>query len=160
MEKIVGLIEEGIEQTRTLARGLLLAEVERDGLVTALRALAATLATQHRVECSLGCEDEVSLEESGTATHIYRIAEEAARNAVRHGRASRVRFELSSGEEGLSLSVRDNGTGIPEVGRRGRGLGLRIMAHRAAIIGAQFSVDAHPDGGTTVNCRLPLPHKP
>jgi signal transduction histidine kinase len=156
--KIVGLIEQGIEQTRSLAKGLLLAEIERDGLVDALRELAANLRSQHHVECVFTCGAAASLDESGTATHLYRIAEEAARNAVRHGRAKRVDLRLSIEKSGLVLAVRDNGSGLPAQAARGQGLGLRIMAHRAAIIGASLSVEAHPDGGTLVTSRLTHPN--
>lgn len=158
--KVVGLIEQGIEQTRTLAKGLLLAEIERDGLVTALRGLAATLRGQFNVDCEFSSDAPVSLDESGTATHLYRIAEEASRNAIRHGRAKKVSLRLSARDGNLLLSVIDNGAGLPPVQSRGQGLGLRIMAHRAAIIGAALSVDSLPSGGTAVTCRLPLisPH--
>jgi signal transduction histidine kinase len=154
--KIVGLIEQGIEQTRRLAKGLLLAEIERDGLVTALQGLAANLRGQSRVACEFTCSAAVSLEESGTATHLFRIAEEATRNAVRHGRATRVAIDLRIEPEGIALSVEDNGSGLPLAPSRGHGLGLRIMAHRAAIIGATLSVDSPRAGGTRVTCRLPL----
>ena len=153
--KIVGLIEQGIEQTRSLAKGLLLAEIERDGLANALHELAAALRAQPRVECEFTCEAAASLDESGTATHLYRIAEEATRNAVRHGRAKRIDLKLSIEERGLVLSVRDDGSGLPAPAARGQGLGLRIMAHRAAIIGATLSVEAQPAGGTLVTSRLP-----
>jgi signal transduction histidine kinase len=152
---IVGLIEQGIEQTRSLAKGLLLAEIERDGLVNALQELAASMRSQHRIECDFSCEAAVSLDESGTATHLYRIAEEATRNAVRHGRARRIELKLSIEGSGLVLAVRDFGSGLPAPSARGQGLGLRIMAHRAAIIGATLSVEAQPAGGTLVTSRLP-----
>jgi signal transduction histidine kinase len=159
--RIVALIEQGIEQTRSLAKGLLLAEIERDGLVAALNDLTAALGGQFNVNCVFSCDAVVNLDESGTATHVYRIAEEAARNAIRHGRASRVLVALSADAAALVLSVRDNGVGLPPPRDRGQGLGLRIMAHRAAIIGAAFSVAAQAGGGTTVVCRLPrADHEP
>jgi len=153
--KIVALIEQGIEQTRSLAKGLLLAEIERDGLVTALEGLAAAIRAQHRVDCAFACGSVVSLGESGTATHLYRIAEEATRNAIRHGRAHRVALALSVEEGELVLAVSDDGVGLPAPQVRGQGLGLKIMAHRAAIIGASFAAGALPQGGTMVECRLP-----
>jgi signal transduction histidine kinase len=155
VRKIVGLIERGIEQTRSLAKGLLLAEIESDGLVNALHDLAATIRDQSRTTCAFTCEDAVSLEESGTATHLYRIAEEATRNAARHGRARNIALRLQPEGGGLTLEVRDDGSGLPPPASRGQGLGLRIMAHRAAIIGASLSVEALPEGGTRVACRLP-----
>jgi signal transduction histidine kinase len=155
VRKIVGLIEQGIEQTRSLAKGLLLAEIERDGLVNALHDLSITLRSQGHVDCEFTCEAEGSLEESGTATHLYRIAEEATRNALRHGRARRIDLRLSLEGGCLVLAVRDDGSGLPPPAARGQGLGLRIMAHRAAIIGASLSFETPAPSGTLVTCRLP-----
>jgi len=155
VRKIVGLIEQGIEQTRSLAKGLLLAEIESDGLVNALHDMAATLRAQQRTDCEFTCEAAVSLDESGTATHLYRIAGEATRNSVRHGHARRIDLTLHTEGACLVLAVRDDGSGIPGPEARGQGLGLRIMAHRAAIIGAVLSIEAPPSGGTLVTCRLP-----
>jgi signal transduction histidine kinase len=152
--KIVTLIEEAIEQTRSLAKGLLLAEVEQDGLVSALHELAAKTRDQFRVECAFTCAADVRLGGGGAATHLYRIAEEAARNGIRHGRARRVALALDAEGDNLVLSVRDDGAGLPPPAARGQGLGLRIMAHRAAMIGASFEVAAQPGGGTLVVCRL------
>ena len=151
------LIEQGIEQTRSLAKGLLLPEIERDGLANALRDLSAATRTQFRVECEFLGDAAVDVGGSGTATHIYRIAEEATRNAVRHGKARRITLRLSSEQDALALVVVDDGCGLKDPSRRGQGLGLRIMSHRAAIIGATFAVEAQRNGGTSVVCRLPWP---
>jgi signal transduction histidine kinase len=155
MENIVALIEKGIEQTRSLAKGLLLAEIERDSLEAALGELASTIRSQSGAACVLTCAAPVSLDENGTATHLFRIAEEATRNGLRHGRATRIAMELRAENGTLVLSVTDDGSGLQPRGERGEGLGLRIMAHRAAMIGATFSVEAQPSGGTMVVCRLP-----
>jgi len=160
IRKIVSLLEQGIEQTRGLAKGLLLAEIERDGLVNALRDMAASLKAQFHANVELVSGSAVSLDESGTATHLYRIAEEASRNAIRHGRAKKVVVRLEVEPASLVLSVKDDGPGLPPPGSRGQGLGLRIMAHRAAIIGATLSIDSPPGRGTQVTCRLPQPTKP
>lgn len=155
MGKIVELIDQGIEQTRSLARGLLLAQIEPNGLVIALQELADSISRQFRVACEFDGDSAVDLAESGTATHIYRIAQEALRNAVRHGRARRLRVGLAGSDGTLTLTVRDDGIGLPPPESRGQGLGLRIMAHRAAIIGAIFTIEARPEGGTLASCRLP-----
>lgn len=154
MLKITGLIEAGIEQTRSLAKGLLLAEIEREGLAIALRDFAAATALNFRIDCVCRFDGEVAFEENGTATHLYRIAQEAIRNAVRHGRARRVEVALTNRQEALELRVTDDGTGLPPEGERGDGLGLRIMAHRAAMIGATIRISVLESGGTEVLCTL------
>lgn len=157
VQKVVALIEQAIEQTRRLAKGLLLAEVESSGLVNALSELAAASRAQFRIDCAFECGAPSAPAESGVATHLFRIAEEAVRNAVRHGRARRVEIRLTRAPDALVLEIRDDGSGMPEPARRGRGLGLSIMAHRAAIIGASFAIERTAPGGTSVVCRLPQP---
>lgn len=156
--KVVGLVKAGIEQTRSLAKGLLLAEVEPEGLLAALQEFAASMSTPAGVTCAFHCGDTFTLPEGGSATHLYRIAQEAVRNAVRHGRARRVELTLFVSDDGLlNLTVRDDGSGLPPPEARGDGLGLRIMAHRAAIIGGTFTIENLPEGGTIASCSLPLP---
>jgi signal transduction histidine kinase len=153
--KIVALIEEGIEKTRHLAKGLLLEEIQRDGLVDALRELAAETSRQFHVACEFQLEGECHVAGSGVALHLLRIAQEAVRNGVRHGKAQPLGSRLAGRPDGLELRVQDDGPGLPPPGGRGAGLGLRIMAHRAQIIGGEFFIEAPPGGGTVVRCRLP-----
>ncbi|HEX3729618.1 MAG TPA: sensor histidine kinase [Opitutaceae bacterium] len=162
MRKVISLIEEGIDQTRSLAKGLLLAEIESEGLVDSLAEFAAVASQSFQVECRLRCPEPISLRSNGAATHLFRIAQEAVRNAVRHGRARQVEIALLRQGLGLSLTIRDDGCGLPRpLPPSSRGLGLRIMAHRAALIGATVSVVSQAGGGTVVGCRLPrLPPSP
>jgi signal transduction histidine kinase len=153
-KRLVALIEEAIEQTRRLAKGLVLADIERDGLSAALQELALTSMEQSRVTCEFHCGDIVPLDES-TTVHLYRIAQEAVSNALRHGKTERIEVALATDVSGLTLTVQDNGAGLPPLATRGHGLGLRIMAHRATIMGGSFSIETPPGGGTRVTCRLP-----
>jgi len=157
MKAIVALVEEGIDQTRSLAKGLLLAEIESDGLATALNEFALATRAQYRVDCSFQSEGRIALDKAGVATQLYRIAQEATRNAIRHGHSHRIAISLAGVGPDLLLQVNDDGSGLPPVGKRRQGLGLRIMAHRAAMVGASFSVEARPEGGTLMQCRLLLP---
>ena len=156
--RIVALLEEGIEKTRHLAKGLLLEEIQRDGLVDALKELADDISDQFRVVCEFQQEGECHIAESGSALHLLRIAQEAARNAVQHGRAHHIIIRLTCRDAGHELSVQDDGTGLTEPTGRGNGLGLRIMSHRAQIIGGDFLIKSRPEGGTLVRCRLPQAH--
>jgi signal transduction histidine kinase len=154
VERIVTLVEKGIEQSRALAKGLLLAEIERDGLAGALQEFAVATREQFNVTCEFSHSGSLSLEENGTATHLYRIAQEAVRNALRHGRARHIQVELSAKDSDLELSISDDGVGLPPPHSRTDGLGLRIMAHRASMIGGALTIEPMPDGGTLVLCRL------
>ena len=90
------------------------------------------------------------------SSHLFRIAQEAVRNAVRHGGAKRIEVSLHTQNHCLTLMVQDDGSGLPPVSQRGEGLGLRIMAHRAQMIGATFAIERLPARGTMVRCLLPL----
>jgi signal transduction histidine kinase len=150
--RVVKLVEEGIDQTRRIAKGLLLVTVESDGLATALHDIRDSLREQSAMVCDVSISGNTAVEDVLVATHLYRIAEEAARNAARHSKASRLRIKLAGDSRAIVLEVRDNGTGYSGGGDR-RGMGLRIMAHRAAIIGAAFKITTQPANGTVVTCR-------
>jgi len=153
--QLVSLIDEGIDQTRRLAKGLLLSEILADELVDALKEFAADASKRFRTRCELVVSGEVAVADNDVATHLLRIAQEAVRNAVRHGKASRIEIRVTASPDALELVVLDNGRGIKTEATPPAGLGLRIMAHRAQVIGAAFSVAPRPAGGTAVTCHLP-----
>ena len=89
--------------------------------------------------------------------HLYRIAQEAVRNALKHGKARQIAIGLKTGEKKIVLSVRDNGAGIPLKLSKSKGLGLRIMDHRARLLGGSLLVRKSQQGGTAVLCSIPEP---
>jgi len=152
--KVVELVEEGITLARNLARGLYPVEMEAEGLMQAFRDLAANITKGARVRCVFECDAPVLIHDDAAATHLYRIAQEAVRNAIQHGKPKRIGITL--GERGgfVTLTVEDDGIGIPETPQKSDGLGLRIMAHRAAMIGGSFAIEPGPTGGTIVTCSI------
>jgi signal transduction histidine kinase len=136
-----------------LAKGLLLVTVEADELPDALREMAAASVKQFRVPCELRLTGIVNARNAVVATHLFRIAQEAVRNAARHAKARGIELRVSGVEDGIFMAVIDNGVGLPAPSVRGAGMGLRIMEHRAKIIGAEFAVRRPPSGGTVVECR-------
>ena len=91
----------------------------------------------------------------GTASHLFRIAQEAVRNALRHAQARQIEILLLGDASHLTLTVSDDGPGRPREDRM-PGLGLRIMAHRAEILGGDLAIESVDGGGTRVRCRVPL----
>ncbi|MGA2053149.1 MAG: ATP-binding protein [Opitutales bacterium] len=157
---VVAFIEQAIDQSRELAKGLLLGEIEPNGLTAALAELAASSQRQFGVTCAFQCQHEIRFHDDDAPTQLYHIAQEAVRNALRHGRPRNIEIALSNDHENLTLTIRDDGIGMRPETRRGPGLGLRIMAHRATIIGAEFTIEEPPGGGTLILCtqvRPPLP---
>ena len=153
--RIVTLIDDGVGQTRRLAKGLLLTAVEEDGLVAALEELAATSSEQFRIPCEFHCVGESQLGDRHAASNLFRIAQEAVRNAARHGRPDRIVIALDAEPASLTLTVQDNGVGLKNGPPSSGGLGLRIMSYRADLIGATYTAESLPGGGTCITCRLP-----
>jgi PAS domain S-box-containing protein len=142
---------------KSVARGLAPVDEPTRGLGDALRRLAAGFP-------HAGGGIVVSFEEESTATpqitleacnHVYRIAQEALTNAVRHSGARHVRVELRTDAQRLRLRVSDDGQGLPEPGTTAAGMGLRTMRHRATAIGARLSIAAGRHGGTVITCDCP-----
>jgi signal transduction histidine kinase len=151
---IVHWIEEGIAKTRKLARGLLLARIEPARFPQELAELAIA-ASRGSVQCRLQHEGPEIDADASRCAQLFRIAQEAVGNALRHARPRTIQITLASDEKALCLTVEDDGCGLPENPATGEGLGLRIMQHRARIIGATLSVSSAPGDGTRVVCRLP-----
>jgi signal transduction histidine kinase len=153
-DKVVRYLEEGIDLTRNLARGFFSPELEADGLTVALQGLAANVSERFGVACNFKGNDAVRVRDSTTATRLYHIALEATTNAVKHAHANKIDIELAQKGQRLTLAVSDDGTGFPEKLPEPPGLGLRLMAHGAALIGGKFSVQRNRNGGTVVTCKL------
>jgi PAS domain S-box-containing protein len=152
--RIGELIRNATKQARALARGLSPVEIESNGLMAALNNLAINATNLFRVHCSFECPQPVLLENRTSATHLYRIAQEAIGNAVKHGQAKTVVIVLKRVDGELILTVKDDGVGFSQDGRAIEGMGLRIMEYRADMIGAMLRIDSLKDEGTTVACRL------
>jgi signal transduction histidine kinase len=154
---IVKLAEDGTAMTRNLAHGIAPVEMDMEGLAAALQELAANTSKMFKIPCAFDCDAAPMITEAATATHLYRIAQEALSNAIRHGKPNQIVITLSHQNERAELTIEDDGVGLPDDWEKSHGLGTRIMAHRAAMIGGTFSVEANPTGGTFVSCSFPVP---
>ena len=153
-QSIVGYVEEGIAKTRGLARGLLLASIEPANLPGELANLAAK-GSEGGVPCRFRMEGRPVIDDAAAA-QLFRIAQEALRNALRHSVPKRVDIVLTGNDEATFLMINDDGSGQPP-DDSSTGLGLRIMEHRAALIGGILSIIPAPGEGTRVICRIPQP---
>lgn len=152
--KITRHVREAISQTRSLARGLSPVVIESEGLMSALRQLAESAGQMFLIRCDFECELRVLVPDQGVATHLYRIAQEALSNAVKHGKAKHVVIRLRANDGRILLHVKDHGRGLPETLPKGKGMGLRIMQYRAGIIGGSVVIQRDPEGGTSVVCSV------
>ena len=150
IEEIAELINDGVTEARTIARGLHPVEMEPPGLVTAL---AALVKQRHwPVSCRLEADEEISVQDSTVALHLYRIAREAVINANKHARAREIIVRMKRSAKGIELSVIDDGVGIPGNSPAGSGMGFHIMQYRARSIGARLEIKPIKPHGTRVTC--------
>jgi len=156
--EIAGQIRETIRETRALARGLSPVGFEPNGLMSALHELAGNVQHMFRVNCTFESSEEVLVTNNLAATQLFRIAQEAVSNAIRHGKARHVRIRLENKDEKIWLSVQDDGGGLPATLPPSKGMGLEVMKYRANTIGASITIGPAPKRGTAVVCSLSLTH--
>jgi PAS domain S-box-containing protein len=150
--EITKLVRQAISHTRNLARGLSPIMLETDGLMAALRELASNTETLFNVSCDFRYDRGLLIEDSAVAIHLYRIAQEAVSNAIKHGRAHRIIISIAMGGERVTLSIEDDGIGCQRREGNGTGMGLRIMEYRAGMIGGSLTIESWLGEGTRVVC--------
>jgi signal transduction histidine kinase len=154
LRKVVGLINGCIEEARLVTRGLHPVPDEPGGLAVALRELVDGVHMQSSVNCELALHENVEISDHGVCSNLYRIAQEAVRNALKHSGAKNIRLSLSQGPAEIELRIEDDGSGLPlQSGQRGLGLG--IMKYRASTIGGTLQVSGSAASGTVVHLLLP-----
>jgi signal transduction histidine kinase len=154
VEQMGRMLREAISQTRVLSRGLVPVRDDPDALRTALAELTERINSLGRIRCRLECPATVAPLEPTVAGHLYRIAQEAVNNAVKHSKTTEIVVRFRDTKEGPWLQVTDNGCGMPKTEERSSGLGLRMMQHRARVIGATLTVSSKRAAGVTVTCSL------
>jgi signal transduction histidine kinase len=160
--EIHGLLKDAIMQARDIARGIAPVHMDEAGLASALDELAANTRRLQNIDCTFEPEGEILITDGEMAIHLYRIAQEAASNAVRHGHAETVTIGLAIERDQVVLTILDDGIGIASLGSLDSGegpcsgMGLRSMRYRAGVMGGEMEIVALPGGGTRVCCRAPL----
>jgi PAS domain S-box-containing protein len=150
------LVREGIEQTRTLAHGLSPIMLPADSLMGALAELAGSTQQAFHISCSFNCPEPVLIHDNTVATHLYRLAQEAVQNAIRHGRAKFIVINLLRADRRLVLGIKDDGIGLPRKPKENAGMGLRVMHHRASMIGGILKIHSNRESGTLVHCTVAI----
>jgi len=156
-------IRDGLEEVhhliQVLSRGIMPVQVDALGLNAALRELASATDAQTDFQCSYWSPEVIEVADNTTATHLYRIAQEAINNAMRHSRGDEIRISLLNEREKLVLEISDNGIGfnVTEDGAGGvsgkyQGIGLRAMHYRASLIGATLQIESGEGDGSNIRC--------
>jgi len=158
--KLCTLLDGAIDESRRVCRGLYPIRLSTHGLQNALEELAGAVQERYGVQCICEPDGESPACDLATATHLYRIAQEAVNNAGKHSGARRISIHLGRVPEGVLLEVRDDGKGVGQLSasssssRSSGGMGLHIMKYRASVIGGELNILSEPSG-TIVSCRVP-----
>jgi signal transduction histidine kinase len=154
--EVTELIEQGVAQIRDLARGLMPVQMDEAGLAAALEQLAASVSRLQNTTCRFQDGGQVRVEAPSVAIHLYRIAQEAIHNAIRHGSARTIEISLQKSESMAMLNIQDDGCGVSRAPARSDGMGISIMKYRSRLIGGNLKIDEPKTGGTIVRCTFPL----
>jgi len=153
------LLQEAIVEARNLARGISPVHMDAENLPAALEDLVASANRANQAAITFAVRGQITIGDTQSAIHLYRIAQEALRNAVRHSGASQVAVELSEEGQQYTLSVTDNGRGFNGAPPSSTSMGLGTIRYRARLLGASCEIHSKPEGGCTiVRCSLPLHH--
>ena len=148
-------LREALVEVRALSHGLAPVPLWKQGLEHALQALADATTRSSGVKCVFECTEHIPVADEATACNLYRIAQEAVNNALKHAAPAEIRIGLECREGSLVLEIDDDGCGLPEVPSADGGIGFRIMQHRTEMMGGQMEHGAPPAGGTRIAVRIP-----
>ena len=157
--KIHSLVQQAMNHARDLARDLATLDLKADDLPVALDGLARRATELFKISCRFEAKGNLPLLESNIACQLYKIAQEAVTNAIKHAKASRVGISLANGAAAVVLTVRNDGLPFPNLKSTSTGMGLRIMNYRANLIGASLEIKGGGSRGTRVVCTVPLEGK-
>lgn len=156
-ERMSQFLQQAIAQTRSLAHGLTAFRLDAEGLQAALAELAERTNSIGRAKCRFICPQPVALKDSEAAGHLFRIAQEAVTNALKHSSASEIVLSLSTQDGSVELKISDDGKGLPKAAAKREtreGMGLQVIRHRANAIGAELSIRSRQPKGVTITCTL------
>ena len=154
LEESAQTVNRNVVLARELAGGLQAVELTASGLKNALRDLAAQVSQNDRIKCFFKAARGIRVPDNTVALHLYRIAQEAVTNAVKHSGAKNILISLDRNATHTCVSVADDGKGLV-LKRRGKGLGLHMMRYRANALGGELKIDKRRTGGTEITCVIP-----
>lgn len=153
-DKVASFAEQASQRVREIYRGLTPTQLFHEGLVSALNELAHNTNMLPGVACFFESDEEVDVWDRDTKMHMYRIAQEATNNALKHAEASTIRISLRGEANEITVTVEDNGKGFDPTIRTGKSLGLNSMDYRARSIGGVLNLSSTEQAGTIVRCTI------
>jgi len=154
-EKINTRISQATELARNLAKGLHPIDLDRNGLAFALQELMVNTEQLFNVSCTLKCDNVASISSVSSQINLYRIAQEAITNAVKHGETRNIRINMTCKDDCVILTIENDGIDFPEGKTHVEGMGLKIMRYRAELMKSSLDIRRGHNGGTIITCVLP-----
>lgn len=158
-KKLAQGIRRCLGQVRSIAKGLSPVDVSAESLNETLAEMAEHVEQLYQIQCHVNVEIAPHIVDHQIATQLFRIAQEATTNAVKHGQAKTVTIGLQASPTEITLSIQDDGRGIDLTGNPTDGMGIKTMNYRADVMGGSLAIGRKEDGGTQVQCRVPLDEK-
>jgi len=157
LQRIAEVIAQASEMTRSVARGLYPVALEFGGINAALEQLAEHTRVHLRQDCVFEVDPHLHLHDPLVAVNLYRVAQEAVNNAVKHGRGGQIRIALARAGAENRLSISDDGRGLPQqpAADLTPGLGLASMRFRARQLGGRLEIEPRLPRGTTISVSYP-----
>lgn len=152
IDEINYLLDQAITQTRMIVKGICPVDIDAEGLIFALIDLTSQIESLFGISCRLTHDESITFSDNIVATQLYYIIQEAVNNAVKHSQAKNISIVFKKKNGTISLSIDDDGIGIPNINTYIRGMGINIMKYRARVINAILDVIKNASGGTRVIC--------
>lgn len=155
-EQLIDVARDAVAEVRALSHGLDPISLDFGGLGASLTELARTTELRSGLACTCWYDDTLTLDDTTTCVNLYRIAQEAVSNAVKHAGGTHIAIDLRRRDDRAVLTITDNGRHTPP-DPRGDGMGMHTMRHRANLMRGTLTINPDADGGTVVTCTIPLP---
>jgi len=157
VEEISKLVSEATNQARGLARGLHPVDLDPDSLLSSLAELASNTENLFGIKCTFGCDGPLNISKNETIVHLYRIAQEAVNNAIKHGNTQNIKIQIAHSDNNAVMTIENDGKDFPKnYGTHSPGIGLQIMNHRVDLINGKLKISKGSKEGTIVTCTFPL----
>ncbi len=150
------LVHKAISNTRSIAQGISPPELQKGDFIRALDNLCSSTSDLYGKKCTLTASPDAFVNDDAMATHLYRIVQEAVRNAMQHSNCNSVQINIDFAHKTLVLTVVDDGVGLDATSNEGHGMGMNIIRYRASMMGGSVTFESGETGGVIVHCVVPV----
>ena len=155
VREIANRVRQAIKKSRSVVQGVFPVILENATFADIVDEFKHELETNHSIELKIETNTLADIERAKISRHMYYIIKEAVANIVKHSRANTAWISIVDDLDAYIVSIRDDGIGLPKFSRNPDCMGMRIMKHRASMIGAELDIISEKDSGTEIRCKSP-----